>query len=158
MTRNSISSLPRSIFKGLENIDTLLLGSNWLRDMSFDIEHMKSLKTLDLSSNYINYLSKEAQMSIQKLNVTDSVDLFLNPLSCSCESLYFLIWIYEFSQFFISFDFYSCYYDNEEKLFDSLPFIISELTKDCEVHVLHFEMYIIPGTAFVIVILIILAL
>jgi hypothetical protein len=40
--------------------------------------------------------------------------------------------------------------------FDSLPFIISELTKDCEVHVLHFEMYIIPGTAFVIVILIIL--
>lgn len=124
--------------------------------MSFDIEHMKNLKTLDLSSNYINYLSKEAQMSIQKLNVTESVDLFLNPLSCSCESLDFLIWIYEFSQFFISFDFYSCYYDNEEKFFDSLPLIISELSKDCEIHVFHFEKYIILGTAFFIVILIIL--
>ncbi|XP_062593095.1 toll-like receptor 4 [Saccostrea cucullata] len=134
---NRIDKLPQKIFKGLISLKTLNLSTNGLKDITFSMKYFH-LSALDLSSNYVQYLSKTSMMELDNHHGI-SVNLMNNTLVCTCESIPFLKWMKERLRntdkrvYFISFHSYRCRVSNGTSLslYSYLEAELSRLERNC---------------------------
>lgn len=118
LSYNRILSLSNQAFKSFYNIKNLTLSFNKLCEWNVDVEHMKNLELLDLSYNEIPIFNEKmirALESLRPLGVT-KINLYKNPLHCSCESLEFLKWMNRSTRVhFIHMENYTCHFANGTK-------------------------------------------
>ena len=92
---NLITEIPYGTFSGLYKLRTLLLNDNRLLELSFNVNDLISLETLDLAANGIEYVSNSFTSQIddisRKTNLT--LDLSINHLVCNCKQLDFVSWL-----------------------------------------------------------------
>ena len=104
MAGNGIPFLPSDTFLSNTMLERIDLSENCFQQMTFEINHLRHLKLLDMQKNSIESLNAFSRNSLDKLynhqnketGETDNhsllADLRGNPFSCSCQSLDFLKW------------------------------------------------------------------
>ncbi|XP_046335329.1 toll-like receptor 4 [Haliotis rufescens] len=131
LSGNSISCLPTRIFRGLRNVKTINLTDNYLT--SFHAYLSKSMTKLDLGGNKIQMVPPHVLEQFDKLP-TLLVNLGYNPISCTCEGLYFLRWLSENKHRVLGVEAMSCsmerYITNDSQI-TNLDVIIGILAKQC---------------------------
>ena len=92
---NYFRNLTGNLFTGLTKLKTLHLANNMLLEISFDVNSLTSLETLDLTRNTIQYTSKEFTKQIERLAKVTDVMVYLseNRLVCDCDRTYFVSWL-----------------------------------------------------------------
>ena len=92
---NSITEIPHGAFSGLYKLRTLLLNNNKLLTLSFNVNDLISLETMDLSANSIGYASNSFTSQIEDISWKTNlvVHLGINPLVCNCKHLDFVAWL-----------------------------------------------------------------
>ena len=92
---NFIDKIPKDVFSGLYNLRKLFLNNNKLRELSFGVNDLISLKSFDVSANSIAYASIDFTNQIEgifeKTNLKLNLDM--NPLICNCKHQHFLTWL-----------------------------------------------------------------
>ncbi|XP_045184054.2 toll-like receptor 4 [Mercenaria mercenaria] len=97
---NKISSLPWDIFKNLPNLRYLDLSDNSIDEWNFSLENSHCLRRLDVSGNKLYYLPGSLTKYLDSIamgncnkNKNVSVNLYSNPIECTCKTLPFLEWM-----------------------------------------------------------------
>ena len=92
---NFIDEIPKNVFSGLNNLRKLLLNNNKLLELSFGVNDLISLKSLDMSANSIAYASIDFTNQIDGIFEDTNLKLTLemNPLICNCKHQHFLTWL-----------------------------------------------------------------
>ncbi|XP_053378989.1 toll-like receptor 7 [Mercenaria mercenaria] len=101
---NHLTYLPRDIFKYNSQMEIIDLSNNLLTQVSFDVERLKKVKTVNLAGNIIKILNDASMARLSNLlntnnrtnNSTMERLLILNgnPISCSsCDSLSSIKWL-----------------------------------------------------------------
>ncbi|XP_076117679.1 toll-like receptor 4 [Mytilus galloprovincialis] len=96
LAENRIPSLPYNFFKSHTNLKDIKLGGNMMDNITFQINHMKQLSSLDLSNNRISSLDEHARGNLEevyKVKNNFSIDISGNPLKCSCDTIEFIKWM-----------------------------------------------------------------
>ena len=115
----------------------LNLSKNSLHSVNFKFSHMVNLSHLDLSENLMALLDRNTQDTINKLKSNNfSVNLFGNPLQCSCDMLSFLNWMDQSRHIFLKFKSYSCTYKTSIANFSQFDKILEELNFECSLQFL----------------------
>ncbi|XP_067659406.1 toll-like receptor 4 [Haliotis asinina] len=133
LSNNKLSSLPRDIFKGLENLQYLSIGSNHLNTWDANIWDLSSLELLDLSDNLFEQLDVTFRNQIDD-NASKELKMRLhkNPWKCTCETLSFLKWLdTKRSRVYDLQDLLCTGSNGDQKNMTNLHDIIMELEKSC---------------------------
>ncbi|XP_075461501.1 uncharacterized protein LOC142497516 [Ascaphus truei] len=78
------------LFRRLTQLRYLNLDNNGIRDLPEDIfAHLTSLENLSLKQNRLRNISKTL---VQNMSYLTYFDVYMNPLSCSCENYWFQNW------------------------------------------------------------------
>lgn len=95
LEHNEISSIHHNEFCSLPSLETLRLGNNHLKDIPLNFTCLKNLRTLDVGSNLIPYLSDTTLENIEHVkNVSHlTINLTANPFQCDCNMVRTYIWI-----------------------------------------------------------------
>ena len=95
LNRNLITEIPHGAFSELYKLRTLLLNNNKLLTLSFNVNDLISLETLDFSANSIGYASNSFTSQIEDISRKThlTVHLGINPLICNCKHLDFVAWL-----------------------------------------------------------------
>ena len=134
---NSIKTLPELIFINQSEMQILNLSKNSLHSVNFKFSHMVNLSHLDLSENLMALLDLNTQNTINRLKSNNlSVNLFGNPLQCSCDMLSFLEWMDQSRHIFLKFESYSCTYRASIANFSQFDKIFEELNFECSLQFL----------------------
>ena len=102
LSGNNFRKLTGNLFSGLIKLTYLNLADNSLLELSFDVNPLTSLKTLDLTSNTIQFASEEFTVKIQNLAKVTDITIYLseNRLICDCDRTYFVSWLKDTSVVF----------------------------------------------------------
>lgn len=137
LAKNNIKVLPRNVFIKLSKLEVLNVSRNSLGQIQFEFSHMELLKTLDIANNLITNLNSEVLDELVMLHEKSnlSINLFGNPIQCSCESVPFLRRIESNPRLFLDVASYSCLYRETFVTFDQLSFyILPDLFLRCSSH------------------------
>ncbi len=97
MSHGHLMTLPEQLLVSQSRLEKWYLSDNQLSDFTANISHMHNFTFLDLSHNQIQFFSSKAiqQMERHARASEDvfSVDIMGNPLSCTCASRQFLLWL-----------------------------------------------------------------
>lgn len=95
LKENRIANLPKAVFVNLYNLEHLDLSDNILMAIEFNIENLRSLTYLDLSSNQIQSLSGSTMDKLDQhaVQTITTLSLMNNPILCQCKTLNFLKWM-----------------------------------------------------------------
>ncbi|XP_063398492.1 toll-like receptor 4 isoform X1 [Mytilus trossulus] len=96
LSKNKITNIPKMLFRRQHNLERLDLSGNMIKDINFELSHMKKLTSLNLRNNIISALSQYAMIeldSIAKTNKNLTIDLAENNLVCNCDSQSFVKWM-----------------------------------------------------------------
>ncbi|KAK3101476.1 hypothetical protein FSP39_003875 [Pinctada imbricata] len=134
LSSNKIQMLPESIFKNLVSMEYLQLSQNLLRSFESRIQHMKSLKLLNLSHNQLSELSPKLTQQLDAISkrrdrAEIKIDLTGNPLQCNCEHIEFLRWKTK-SSVNVTFDFCKTKYGKAK--FKDLADVLLRLETECK--------------------------
>lgn len=138
LSYNTISYLPKFIFKNMVNLTELYLQYNSLETFNIIISHMRNLSFLDLSNNQISTLDMAMRASLDKLCEMEThieINLVRNPLRCTCENLEFLEWMVASEVSFQRQSNYKCALVNSTIVpLKDLKEIITSMTYACETY------------------------
>ncbi|KAH3867720.1 toll-like receptor 4 [Dreissena polymorpha] len=130
---NRINKIHQKLFTNQTKMKWMNLSTNNLMGFDYTISHMLLLQVLNLSDNRITTLSKQLRSQLEGIvssrkDITLTVDLTNNAISCSCDNLDVLEWILEHTLptakcliVIIS----SCYYTHNVSSTHPLPVLIS---------------------------------
>ena len=107
ISENQIRKLPKHVFRGLTQLKGLKLSGNRVKQFDIQVNHMKSMKTLLLDKNEVEYLGTKIREDLNKCHDL-VVDLSDNELKCNCESIEFLKWLGSPKVKFLSRTDYTC--------------------------------------------------
>ncbi|KAK7112987.1 toll-like receptor 4 [Littorina saxatilis] len=95
LSKNYLKVVPSNVFRGLINLQNLVLSHNKIFPVEFNISHMKNLSLLDLSYNYIRFLPQSVMDHLDSVAEYQqvAVDLAFNLLACTCQHIDFLTWM-----------------------------------------------------------------
>nr|XP_022302085.1 toll-like receptor 6 [Crassostrea virginica]XP_022302086.1 toll-like receptor 6 [Crassostrea virginica] len=147
---NRIVHLPERVLQNNINIRHLDLSFNSLSEFKVNIEHMKKLKTLELSNNQLVELDSETRKSLDRLPLNSiNIHLIENNLKCSCETLDFLKWMRNSKNVhFVKMKDYTCSFGrNANASFKDLDTILQKLEKTCS----SYTLIIVLMTTFIII-------
>ena len=134
LANNKLKFLPRDIFKHLHNLQILNLSTNFLQSLDLNFDALVRLKQLNLDFNLLTDFDKAVRAGLDDLSrrTNYSINLFENPLKCSCETLQFLHWL-ESNNFRIAkFEETTCLFKGDLKSPDSLKkSILPTLDLEC---------------------------
>ncbi|XP_050388397.2 toll-like receptor 4 [Patella vulgata] len=152
ISENKIRTLPSALLRGQVNLQKLDLSKNILKVWTLDIDHMKDLRYIDLSSNQMTSLPVQFRNYGDRQyddNKQLTVDLSGQTLQCTCETLPFLKWMKSNTTIFVRRDDYKCE-DNKKKelILSNLDAIIIQLERQCAS--LSVMVIILTGSLFVI--------
>ena len=134
LTSNDIKTLQYSTFESLHKLEYLNLSKNSLLLIEFKILHMKTLKLLDLSENIVSQFDVTLQNDIDEVKSHSknfTINMWGNPIQCSCETLSFLLWMYHRQSMFDRFDNYTCTYGGEIKYFKNMAQLLRTIDSNC---------------------------
>ncbi|XP_059178540.1 toll-like receptor 4 [Physella acuta] len=116
MRRNLIYALPKMFFKGLTNIEVLILSDNKIQVLNCSFSTMKKLTYVDLSRNSISWISEEVRNEFDELSQNRAffIDLSHNPLPCTCSGIDFLHWMSNTKAVFLNTRNLFCHRDSGE--------------------------------------------
>ena len=133
LSSNGLKTLAGNIFKGLTNLTSMNISSNSLRLVEFAFTHMINLRTFDLSNNLMSslelYTRNDLDKVAKKSNLT--VNLYGNPLQCSCSTHDFLHWMECTLVHIYNLNEYVCLYDGKVVQLNNLDEILAELDFLC---------------------------
>ncbi|XP_041351606.1 LOW QUALITY PROTEIN: toll-like receptor 4 [Gigantopelta aegis] len=136
MSLNDIGSLPENIFRDLVSVKVLNVSTNVLYlDLPLRVAHMKNLQLLDLSNNQIRWFSETLMRDLDTIakstNIT--VQMILNPISCTCDNLDFLSWMRSSKIIFLDVYNYTCAFENETfSLIGTFEDTVIRLQNECK--------------------------
>ncbi|XP_046577158.1 LOW QUALITY PROTEIN: toll-like receptor 4 [Haliotis rubra] len=130
LSASRIRRLHRSIFEFNTKLTYLDLSNNELTCWDPDIRHLKSLKYLDLSQNQILTLEVNFRESLETLSNNLTVDILQNPLSCICDNVAFLSWLFKNRKHFRNVSNYTC--NLYEYKIDLTEEFVDALQKQCK--------------------------
>ncbi|XP_059162589.1 toll-like receptor 4 [Physella acuta] len=95
ISRNLIEYLPFVFFKGLINLEELIISENKLQILNSSFSHMRNLRFISLKQNAISWITKDTRDELDQMAASRNLtlDLTLNPLPCTCEGLPILAWL-----------------------------------------------------------------
>ncbi|CAL1536792.1 unnamed protein product [Lymnaea stagnalis] len=95
VSMNSVYQLPGDFFKGLPELETLIVSNNKIQILNVSFLQMPKLKFIDFSKNSINWITRNSRAELDTIAIDHHValDLTYNPLPCSCAGLEILIWL-----------------------------------------------------------------
>lgn len=132
---NRIFRLPPAIFRNLNQLKTIDISDNTLREFSIPLENMKRLKRLNLFNNQLSFLNKETRNAIDSLSRKKKIYLNVtgNRFTCVCEQLEFLRWMAQSKHVkFMQFDDYLCTFRNSFKAnFSDIDNLVQVMEKHC---------------------------
>ncbi|XP_046579662.1 toll-like receptor 4 [Haliotis rubra] len=133
LSNNKLSTLPRDVFKGLENLQFLSVGSNYLNTWNANIGDLINLELLDLSDNLFELLDVTFRNQIDDNGSKGlKMKLHKNPWTCTCETLSFLKWLnIKRSSVYDVQDLLCTGSNGGQKNMSNLQEIIMELEKSC---------------------------
>ncbi|XP_055958219.1 toll-like receptor 4 [Patella vulgata] len=136
---NTLYSLPKNIFQGLVNCQYLDLSYNLLGIFYVELKHMQNLSFIDISNNYIQFINITMQHELEGVGGRSgklTVDLSNNRLSCICEHVPFLNWLWSVQNvtFRNKLD-YKCAYTNGTVVaLKHMNMIMNEFSINCRSH------------------------
>lgn len=154
LAQNNIRILPKNVFVQLPELRVLNLSGNSLGQIQFRFDHLRNLRVLDLSGNLLTNLDDDVLEQLYRLHLTSnlSVNLFGNPIQCSCDSVSFLHFIQDKRPMFADVADYSCLYREHFVKFDRLRvYLLNDLDYRCSSQLL----LIVVAVVFVVSILIV---
>lgn len=106
--------------------------------VEFDSAQMANLTVFDLSTNLIAGLGTSTQSKLERLAKTStlSLNLFENPLQCSCDTIGFLQWQKIIRVAIYKRDYYKCICKDEEVQLDTLSEIWRKLQLECSIRLI----------------------
>lgn len=132
---NRVRKFPRLIFQYLNNLSKLYVMFNSLETFNILISHMQKLSFVDLSNNQITTLDATFCSSLQTIilkNKFIQINLYKNPLKCSCEEYKFMQWVNKYRDHFLQLSKYECVSPNSSSLsFQNLDHIITSMEMFC---------------------------
>ena len=134
LANNKIKTLPSGVFSKIPHLTKLNLSDNSLQLIEFDITHFDRLEILDLSSNLLTQLEANNQVAMTNLMrqfVNFSLNIYGNPLQCTCESLDFLKWLKRSESNIANYENTSCLYGKTIYKFKSMDDILNKLDFEC---------------------------
>ena len=97
MSRGHLKTLPEQLLVSQSSLEKWCLSGNQLTDFTANISHMHNFTFLNLSHNQIQFFSNKAMQQMERHARASengfSVDVSGNPLSCTCVSRKFLMWL-----------------------------------------------------------------
>ncbi|XP_041350810.1 toll-like receptor 4 [Gigantopelta aegis] len=135
MSLNDIHGIPDNIFHDLVSVKTVNLSNNAIYlNYPLRVVHMKKLQILDLTNNEVRWFSKVLMTDLDTLAKSHNITIHLirNPISCTCNNLDFLNWIWSSKVHFVEIGNYTCAFGN--KTFSSMGAfkdVITTLQKEC---------------------------
>ncbi|KAK7112988.1 toll-like receptor 4 [Littorina saxatilis] len=95
VSKNYLNAVPPNVFRGLINLQNLVLSHNSIFHFDVNISHMKNLSLLDLSYNYIRFLPQSVMDHLDSVAEYQqvTVDITFNSIACTCQHVDFLTWI-----------------------------------------------------------------
>ncbi|XP_046581575.1 toll-like receptor 4 [Haliotis rubra] len=113
LSRNDLAVMDSQIFAG-NQLAVIDLSFNRFESIPFDITTTPSLLRLDLSYNSLPVLSASQRSLLDALATTNNLTLNLNNnlLSCGCENLDFVKWLFQTDVKVESIDTYTCVSDD----------------------------------------------
>ena len=133
LANNRIKTLKVGVFKNNRELLILNLSRNSLQLIEFDLKHFEKLTILDLSQNLFVGLEPSVRQDFSMLMRTRrfKVDLWGNPLQCSCDGLMFLHWLNEEKSNVLNFESTNCLFRGEMFNFTKIEDIIVNLDFNC---------------------------
>ncbi|XP_061166376.1 toll-like receptor 4 [Saccostrea echinata] len=135
LSYNRILSLSKMMLKSFHNIKYLNISFNKLSEWNVEMEHMKRLELLDLSYNEISIFSDKTIRDLNSIrhSNTTQINLYNNPLRCSCESLQFLKWMNSSKYIrFIHVEKYICHFSNgTTRRIGDIHWLILQMEREC---------------------------
>ena len=96
LARNRLTKIPPSFFANNSGLQTLDLSGNALEQVHFQVSHLHSLRTLNLSNNAIGNLDEDSRNKLASITNFGKVEIDLrgNLLACKkCEDLSSIQWL-----------------------------------------------------------------
>ncbi|XP_053378294.1 toll-like receptor 2 [Mercenaria mercenaria] len=102
LSSNQLTRIPKEMFQGNENLETIDLSDNLLQQITFNLNNLINLKVLNLRNNRISVLDQNSMKILNSLFVTNNLfqnisgilQMANNPFSCSeCDSLESIKWL-----------------------------------------------------------------
>ncbi|KAK2175253.1 hypothetical protein NP493_742g01062 [Ridgeia piscesae] len=93
LSYNKIASIGRDAFRDLASVRKLNLRGNKLTVLGFDVGHMASVVSVDVSDNVLVYGDPAFVKGAAGLESTTDVDLRGNPFVCNCSGAAFARWV-----------------------------------------------------------------
>ena len=123
--------------------------------IQFKLSHMVNLRHLNLANNVISRLDLEAIGELNKLiskqeqqNITlVTLDLRINALECSCNTIFDMNWMLDKKHLFPHFEDHVCIYDHERRKFEDLQDILEQLQSRCSSTANDFIWFLSPSFA-----------
>ena len=136
LARNKIDSMPDGLLNDALNLRSLDVSFNELDSLNFLGENLNQLTIINLTGNYIQTLTHRDMKMLGSASNNILVDLSLNNILCTCETLTFLKWMYLNSLGtrikFHNLDSYKCTSQNSTKhSLSNLLTITVDLEKQC---------------------------
>ncbi len=110
--KNHIDFIPPGMLANNSQLQTLLLGRNYLQTFTEDIVHMHDLKLLDISDNRLTCFKpgmlNKFDVMIRQSNLI--INITGNPLQCTCQCKPFFDWLANNTKHIYRFSHLSCTY------------------------------------------------
>ena len=137
MSSNEIKLIPKKAFVEQRKLRSLILRKNDLTLITFEFSHMPNLTILDLGQNLLTHLDERTRQGIDALRSRSpnfKLNLYGNPIECSCNSFSFVQWVYDRQDMIEDFITYTCIYDNHVIEFRELKEHLKELEFQCSMN------------------------
>ena len=137
LSSNEIKLIPHEVFVRQTRLKILILRRNYLTLFKLDFSLMINLTILDLSENLLTQLNEATRSDLDALKSRSpnfKLNLFGNPIECTCNSLPFIRWMYDRQDMIEDFMTYTCIHDNTVVEFQNLKTVLADIEFQCSLN------------------------
>ena len=128
-----LRELPRLIFHNQIRLHILNLSGNSIENFNVSIQHMRKLRTLDLSDNRISAFGQDITKQIDTIKHV-KINLTGNALICSCGNIAFVEWLNINQGKFHNFKSNTCSFGGQNSSFANFHVLLDDLKRSCANH------------------------
>ena len=136
LSNNHIINMSEFSLRNQVNMKYLDLSRNLFQSFFVRLGHMRNLRFLDLSNNYIKYLAPKICEDIENISLRQNitVNLMINQLTCSCHHIRFFKWLQKMKNSSVHLMYDECTLSNGSSISlkgNSLEKVVHYLNRSC---------------------------